>query len=252
MADLTEKSSRTPISDRVYNHIKSNIANGSWKPGDKIPSENILCKTLDVSRVSARAAIRKLTNMGILESYQGRGTFVCADAASINTSDIYPTAPAGSLDRVNLLEYRRMTETASAGYAAMRASTEMIDKLYLTVVNMKLAKTNDQIIKYDLEFHHLIALATANPIILRTFELLQDMFVNVFGNNVVHTNLQRAEDHLKIINAIELRDREAAEAAMLQHLNDSASYMARTLMMSTEQIKSNEAAIEEFNTDEKE
>ena len=81
MADLTEKSSRTPISDRVYNHIKSNIANGSWKPGDKIPSENILCKTLDVSRVSARAAIRKLTNMGILESYQGRGTFVCADAA---------------------------------------------------------------------------------------------------------------------------------------------------------------------------
>ena len=227
MADLTEKSSRTPISDRVYNHIKSNIANGSWKPGDKIPSENILCKTLDVSRV-------------------------CADAASINTSDIYPTAPAGSLDRVNLLEYRRMTETASAGYAAMRASTEMIDKLYLTVVNMKLAKTNDQIIKYDLEFHHLIALATANPIILRTFELLQDMFVNVFGNNVVHTNLQRAEDHLKIINAIELRDREAAEAAMLQHLNDSASYMARTLMMSTEQIKTNEAAIEKFNTDEKE
>ena len=45
---------------------------------------------------------------------------------------------------------------------------------------------------------------------------------------------------------------EAAEAAMLQHLNDSASYMARTLMMSTEQIKTNEAAIEEFNTDEKE
>ena len=39
---------------------------------------------------------------------------------------------------------------------------------------------------------------------------------------------------------------------MLQHLNDSASYMARTLMMSTEQIKTNEAAIEEFNTDEKE
>ena len=55
-----------------------------------------------------------------------------------------------------------------------------------------------------------------------------------------------------LYSPFEKGNKEAAEAAMLQHLNDSASYMARTLMMSTEQIKSNEAAIEEFNTDEKE
>ena len=69
---------RKKIEELVYEQLLSNIRDGVWKSGEKIPSEMVLCETLGVSRVTLRSAIQRLRSVGIVDVQQGRGTFVSA------------------------------------------------------------------------------------------------------------------------------------------------------------------------------
>lgn len=65
-----------PLYYQLRNIIEEQINSGELKPGDKIPSENSLCKEYSVSRTTARQAITELTNNGKVVRTQGRGTYV--------------------------------------------------------------------------------------------------------------------------------------------------------------------------------
>lgn len=56
--------------------ILDNISEGTMQPGDKVPSENQLAETHQVSRMTARRALTELVDEGILARSQGIGTFV--------------------------------------------------------------------------------------------------------------------------------------------------------------------------------
>lgn len=52
------------------------INSGRWQPGDKIPTEDALCKEYTVSRITVKQAINNLVSEGYLMKFQGKGTFV--------------------------------------------------------------------------------------------------------------------------------------------------------------------------------
>jgi len=52
------------------------IHSGRWLLGQKIPSEEELCKKYSVSRITVRQAINNLVSDGYLIKVQGKGTFV--------------------------------------------------------------------------------------------------------------------------------------------------------------------------------
>jgi GntR family histidine utilization transcriptional repressor len=52
------------------------IEQGDWRPGDAVPSENALAEQFEVSRMTARRALSELTEAGVLNRIQGRGSFV--------------------------------------------------------------------------------------------------------------------------------------------------------------------------------
>ena len=62
--------------------IKEKIKEGDYKSGEKVPSEAELQKELSISRTTARNALKELVNEGILETHQGKGTFVCKEKLS--------------------------------------------------------------------------------------------------------------------------------------------------------------------------
>ena len=76
----------TPKYICIQQYIFNKIKNGDLKPGDKIPSENILSKEFNVSRVTANRAIRELFTMGIVERVQGKGTFISKKKENKNLS----------------------------------------------------------------------------------------------------------------------------------------------------------------------
>lgn len=71
------KIAKVSIVDQVCAAIKQDIADGIWKPGDKIPSEAEFAETFGVNRLSVRMALQKLNTLGIVETRVGEGSFVC-------------------------------------------------------------------------------------------------------------------------------------------------------------------------------
>lgn len=52
------------------------INSGRWQPGQRIPTEEELCKEYNVSKITVRQAIHNLASEGYLLKLQGKGTFV--------------------------------------------------------------------------------------------------------------------------------------------------------------------------------
>jgi GntR family histidine utilization transcriptional repressor len=71
-----------PLYERIKAHVLERIADGTFKPGTKIPSENQLANELGASRLTAHRALRELTAIGVLERINGVGTFVAQPRAS--------------------------------------------------------------------------------------------------------------------------------------------------------------------------
>jgi len=65
-----------PLYQKVKRHILNQIQNGRLKPEARIPSENELVNTLNVSRMTVNRALRELSAEGVVVRVQGVGTFV--------------------------------------------------------------------------------------------------------------------------------------------------------------------------------
>lgn len=65
-----------PVYLHIVEEIKDKIKSGLLKPGDAIPSENSLCETYGVSRMTVRKGLAKLVNEGFIASIPGKGSYV--------------------------------------------------------------------------------------------------------------------------------------------------------------------------------
>lgn len=68
--------SSVPIYVQLGDVISQTIEDGTYKPGDKLPSENELCNKYGISRITVRQALSLLAQKGLIYSMHGKGTFV--------------------------------------------------------------------------------------------------------------------------------------------------------------------------------
>ncbi len=61
--------------------LRAWVRDATYGPGEQIPTEERLCKTFGVSRITIRKAVAELVREGWLVRHQGRGTFVEMSAA---------------------------------------------------------------------------------------------------------------------------------------------------------------------------
>lgn len=71
-----DRDSKEKLYVQIYSIIKEKIENGEWPSDTQIPTEDELCRTYDVSKVTVREAISELVREGYLRRQQGKGTFV--------------------------------------------------------------------------------------------------------------------------------------------------------------------------------
>lgn len=62
--------------EKFEKKLYDEIISGTYKPGDKLPSENEIPSQYKVSKNTARKAIQQLLEKGLIYRVQGRGTFV--------------------------------------------------------------------------------------------------------------------------------------------------------------------------------
>ncbi len=215
--------------DFVFSKMRQAIISGEWRPSEKIPSEHALCERYNVSRVSVRSAISKLSLLGLVESKQGKGNFVCVPTENKQLDLLISQLFFDEPDRMSVFEFRAILETESAALAAVRANGQLVDQLRTINQTMRESTCIEEITQCDKNFHALIAEATQNPFIIKVSELLSDIYMRHLKGNVAVMGAEGAIAHEKIILAIELRTPSVAKKAMEEHLKHTVECTTRYL-----------------------
>jgi len=76
MSPVTESPGYRPLYRQVYDIVVRRVAEGKWRPGEALPSEQNLAREMGVSQGTMRKVLDSLTAEKLLERRQGKGTFI--------------------------------------------------------------------------------------------------------------------------------------------------------------------------------
>lgn len=157
--------------DGAVTAIQQLITEGTLRPGDKLPVEKDLAAQLNVSRNSVREAVRALTNMRVLRTRQGDGTYVTSlDPALLLDTITFVADLHQDATILHFFEVRRLLEPEATALAAPRVTQDDLDELARLLTEAEhLAEASDvdheKMVKNDHEFHSLITRACGNPVL---------------------------------------------------------------------------------------
>jgi len=75
---LRDTSGKTPIWQAIADALRSDLADGKYAPGDKLPTEAGLAERFGVNRHTVRHGISALVEEGLIRTRRGSGAFVAA------------------------------------------------------------------------------------------------------------------------------------------------------------------------------
>jgi GntR family transcriptional repressor for pyruvate dehydrogenase complex len=216
---------KTRIPQEIAARIRLLILDGTFRPGEPLPSERVLAGQLGVSRGSVRDAFRMLEVIGLLETHQGQGTF-----PHELTVDHLVTPLASVLSyrrdlQDELLDVRRMFEPAVARAAATRVTDEDLAALArILEAHRRKLRAGKSTIAEDTAFHAALARATRNRVVVRIMETLNELLVE--SRKMTLRQKGRPERSLRgheaVVAALTRRDAEGAARAMHEHIDQIA------------------------------
>jgi len=232
--------------------LTARIISGELAPGTRLPTEAQLQTQWSVSRSVVREAMKILASQGLVRIEQGRGTFVShSDTRSLTTQITLalrrphkgstPSASEGVGEWAALLDVRRVLEVAVAGRAARHGNANDIAAMQNAIEEMRARPTLPAgYVDADLAFHHALAAATGNPLWSALLDSLNDLLrrYREASFNGRESALTAARQHQKILDAVGMRDANAAEEAMKAHLRRSE-----------QDLKKEQAAIKKSSVD---
>ena len=77
---MTDTPGYRPLYRQVYDIMVRKVAQGVWRPGASLPSEQNLAREMGVSQGTMRKVLDALTAENLLERRQGKGTFVAENS----------------------------------------------------------------------------------------------------------------------------------------------------------------------------
>ena len=222
---------KTRIAEEVADRIRMLILNGTFPPGNPLPSERLMTKRLGVSRGSLRDGLRMLEMIGLLETRHGQGTFpheltvdrLVAPLASVMTyrHDL----------QEELMDVRRMFEPAVARVAATRVTDEDLAALqYILDAQRRKLETGQSTIVEDTAFHAALAKCTRNRVAVSIMATLNDLLVESRKLTLKQQGrpAQSIQGHEAVVAALRRRDAEAAATAMSKHIDQIADLQLKS------------------------
>ncbi len=204
---------RSSLRERIKDVMLQRIVAGVYEPGSRLV-ETRIAQELGVSQASVREALRDLEHIGcvIYEPYRG------CSVRSFSTDELLEAFPV-----------RAALEALAARLAAERMDAEELRDLRERYDAMMVAARADDAheqSQIDAAFHAAIARGARNATLERQWSFLEPysrtyLTVSQPGLDLIALS----ERHVPILEALRVRDGEAAAAAMHQHLMDAAELL---------------------------
>lgn len=230
LKDNQKAPERRQVADIVAERIERLIVDGVLKVGQALPSERRLCEKLGISRSAMREGLRVLRGRGIIETSQGRGSFVAKLSGGQDSSPLMHLFNSQPRTLYDLLEVRALLEGESARLAALRGTDADFVLLRRRYEEMLAAHADGEDAdprehaRLDHAFHIAICEASHNPVLVHTLQSLTDLMLStVFAsvNNLYHRPTQKRQidrQHSRLFHAVTERLPDQAQRAARDHI----------------------------------
>lgn len=216
---------RESIIDQVYEQLKDNLLDGTWKPGDKIPSENELSEAFGISRVSVRQALARLAALGLIETRLGEGSYVCELGVEAHMQELIPYVLLGEDSIRELAYFRYITEPEYAVEASLKGTPEQLKELRRIAEDSashwkQTTKDRDYTARVDAEFHSYIANLTGNNMVIQLNHIVQKLAAKNFAQAMLNYSASGEgsdNDHVRIVEAMEKKDEALIRSCVKEH-----------------------------------
>jgi DNA-binding GntR family transcriptional regulator len=207
------------LDQKAYSILKDMIIKRRLLPGQKIPQEK-LARDLGISRTPLISALKFLEQEKLLESVPRRGFFVRLFSKE---------------EMVYIFELREVLEGLAARRAASKITDAQILKLNCFFQDFAKQKNISDYKRYareDRRFHNFIIDVGAKEFlksILLTTNIISFSYQVLHSEGLVRPPDETIQEHLSVIEAIKVRDSEAAEDLMRLHFKKSLTYLKREI-----------------------
>ncbi|MBP5595245.1 MAG: FadR family transcriptional regulator [Pseudobutyrivibrio sp.] len=214
--------------EQVFEQMQGLLIDGTWRQGDKLPSENELADAFGVSRMTIRQAMQKLKALGLIETRTGSGSFVREPSPEDSLNELIPLMYIGNPSQLHVFQFREMIDSESVRIATLKANPKQLKQLELILEQMKKASVvNDReaFSNYDLKFHMKIVKLTDNPLIIKAYDILLNVLTESMDSVIEKMKYSPALDyHRRILDAMNSKDEILAEQIMHEHIKQNYSY----------------------------
>ena len=194
------------------------IDSGKYPVGGRLPPERELAEMFEVSRPTIREAIIALEVLERVTVKTGSGVYVIE----------HPELGGNAYQNISpfeLTEARALIEGEAASLAAKLITQEELESLEQSLKGIARENECGDLVGGDADrsFHHQIALATRNNMIMLITDQLWHVRDNApqvykaYKSICVENEDKRFEEHREVYEALVARDPDAARAAMRQH-----------------------------------
>ncbi|SES79844.1 FadR/GntR family transcriptional regulator [Thorsellia anophelis] len=213
---------RISVVQQAATEIESNINQKIWAIGTRLPSQNELSKSLNISRASLREALSIIESKGFIQIQPGKGVYVVQAEAKPETS-----WPFKKYSITEVFEIRHELEGFAASMAAREATDEEISQLAMCIEQAEAAALVGDLLTVqncDMEFHSQIINIAKNKLL--------SAFIKQFRQPVNKSQspphgdytimAPTLKEHAAIFNAIAMREPKLAKEAMQLHILNAA------------------------------
>lgn len=202
------------------------LITGLLREGDVLPSERELAQLFEVSRETVRGALTQLAAYDLINVSHGSKTRISANEHTLarftDPLEAARTSDMEHFDVDSVFESRIVVEAAIARRAASRIDREGIQKLERMLEAQSHLFTSPVSFQLsDQGFHKLISEYADNSLLLRYAQELYGYGLNIRRQVMVEEgSIEKSyQEHIHIVDALKRGDPDAAERAMLAHLD---------------------------------
>ena len=204
---------------QVFRQVRAYIIKNNLQPGDLLPTEQAMSEMLGVSRNVLREAIKAMEIMGMLSAQAGRGTvlhdfnldFVLQNVVFAAANDVDSTI-------VDMLDIRKKLELGYMRLAYESLKPQDVARLRQILEAMQRSWEQEHFFHNDdRDFHLTLFSRVENSTLLSLMTAIWDVDANFKREEKIRLLEDTLIKHEHIVQALEARNEEAFEAAMLTH-----------------------------------
>ncbi|MGE4353436.1 MAG: FadR/GntR family transcriptional regulator [Oscillospiraceae bacterium] len=209
--------------DIVTEELLSRIVHGTYKQGERLPTEQQLIAELGVSRVTLRESLKRLDTLGMITIKQGKGTIVNSVGLDVSIKGMLSAVEPDKLDISQLYDARLFVESGMVRLAARLCKKEQLERLKQNQRDLTAAAEATDGVSFsalDAAFHELIAALSGNGILQSAFQTIQEV-LHSYIRISCHTKPVMdgsCREHKVILRMIAAGDEEGARVAMEEHI----------------------------------